>query len=245
MPTRHILPLLLAALVVAPALAGPAVRLSPILPEVSKHLQEGEQDIQRNVFPMACAHARLVLLDPEIKIQVQFQGVPNSEHDRCLRILDSATAQWEKDLLGDVRFVRVPDGQTSNVVVRFRPSVMMKSEPVAGYVNWKRTIDTKPDGSVTARFTADLQIRVRNLDGNPMPTDAMRHATMHEFGHVLGLDDSPREGDVMGPLDIDHPVTGPTILEIQTVQAIRAQAAQIIDKANSTPPPAPSKPSGT
>ena len=59
----------------------------------------------------------------------------------------------------------------------------------------------------------------------------MRHAAMHEFGHVLGLDDSPREGDVMGPLDIDHPVSAPSALEVQTVLSFRAQAQQIIDEA--------------
>jgi hypothetical protein len=224
--------LLLAALIAAPAPAGSPVRLSPVLPEVNRHLQEGEADVQQNIFPMACAHARLVLLDPEIKVAVLFQGVPPAEHDKCLRLLDSATAEWEKDLEGDVHFVRVPEGQTSTVVVRFRPSVLMKSEPVAGYVNWKRAIDSKPDGTVSSHFTADLQIRVRNLDGSPMPYNAMRHATMHEFGHVLGLDDSPHEGDVMGPLDIDHPVAAPTALEIQTVRSIRAEAEDILQKAS-------------
>lgn len=234
MHARHYLPLFLAALIAAPAPAGSPMRLSPVLPEVNKHLEMGQADIEKSTFAMACAHARLVLLDPEIRISVLFQNVSPNEHDKCLKILDAATAEWEKDLPGDVHFVRVPDGQTSNVVVRFRPSVLMKSEPVAGYVNWKREIETKTDGTVASHFSADLQIRVRNLDGAPMPTNAMRHAAMHEFGHVLGLDDSPREGDVMGPLDIDHPVSAPTSLEIQTVRSIRTEAAQIIQEA-STP----------
>jgi predicted Zn-dependent protease len=195
---------------------------------VNKHLEEGQADLASNTPGMAKAHARLVVIGPEIKFSVLFQNVAPNQHEKCLNVLKSAMDEWEKDLQGDLRFTRLPDDQTADVVVRFRPSVSMKGEPVAGYVNWKRALIDHSGGKVDARFSADLQIRVRNLDGNPMPQNAMRHAAMHELGHVLGLDDSPREGDVMGPLDIDNPVSAPTPLEIQTVKSIRSQAEQII-----------------
>ena len=67
-------------------------------------------------------------------------------------MLDSALTEWETVLQGQIQFVRVPEGQTANVVVRFRPSVTMKDEPVAGYVNWKRSIDNNPDGTVSTRL---------------------------------------------------------------------------------------------
>ncbi len=231
MHARHYLPLFLAAFIAAPAPAGPPLRLSPVLPEVTKHLEEGQADLASSTFEMAKAHAHLVMVGPEIRVSFLFQNVPNGQHQKCLQTLDSALSEWERVLEGDVHFVRVPEGQTSNVVVRFRPSVTMKNEPVAGYVNWKRSIENRPDGKVTTTFTADLQIRVRNLDGAAMPANAMRHAAMHEFGHVLGLDDSPKEGDVMGPLDVDNPVSSPSPLEVQTVRSLRSQAAQILQQA--------------
>jgi hypothetical protein len=209
--------------------------MAPVLPEVSRHLQEGQADIESNTLPMARAHARLVLLAPEVQVETLFQGVPAAQHEKCLHVLDSALAQWQSELQGEVRFVRVPDGQIADVIVRFRPNVTMGNEQVAGYVNWKRSIDRSADGTINPRFTADVQIRSTNLDGSPMPSNAMRHAAIHEFGHVLGLDDSPHEGDVMGPLDIDHPVSAPSPLEVQTVLSFRAQAQRIMDEATVTP----------
>ena len=232
MPGRLLLPLIVLALSTVTAPAVPPTRLSPILPEVSKHLAEGHADVSSNTMPMAKAHAELVLLGQDIKLSVLFQGVPAKQQAACLKTLDSATAQWEQVLDDGVHFVRVGKGEASNVTVRFRPSVMMKNEPVAGYVNWKRAIKTAPDGTVASDFTADLQIRVKNLDGAPMPENAMRHAAMHELGHVLGLDDSPREGDVMGPLDVENPVSCPTPLEAQTVKALRSEASEILEQAS-------------
>ncbi|HWD41605.1 MAG TPA: matrixin family metalloprotease [Fimbriimonas sp.] len=225
------LPFLLLAVAAVPAPARMSVKTAPVLPEVNKQLEDGRADVENNTLTLAMAHAQLVLLGSEIKYSVLFQGVSKSQQAGCLRALKYATGQWKSLLDGALTFTQIPDGQPSNIVVRFRPTVVMKGEQVAGYVNWKRSVDSESDGSVHAQFNADLQIRVKELDGGAMPENAMRHAVMHEMGHVLGLDDSPNVGDVMGPLDIAHPVAAPTALEVQTVKSLRAEAAEIIQKA--------------
>jgi predicted Zn-dependent protease len=236
----RLLPVFLIALIGAPAVAAAPARLSPVLPEVTKHLQEGFADVVNNTPVMARAEAQLILLDNQVKYSVSFENVPEKQRAQCMTCLRSAMAEWEHDLDGTIQFSQVPSvsGKTTGtsarepaeVTVRFRPSVTMKKEQVAGYVNWSRTLNASEDGTVSAKFSADLQIRVKDLDGRRMPPEAMRHAAMHELGHVLGLDDSPTEGDVMGPLDIENPVSAPTNLEIQTVKSLRSQANEILDK---------------
>lgn len=234
MDGRPYLPLIVLALAVAPASANAPAKLSPVLPEVNRHLQEGLADVTTST-PMARAHAQLILLDNEVDYAVLFQGVAANEQKRCLECLHSAMREWEHELDGTIKFVEIPATPASEIIVRFRPTVNMDKEPVAGYVNWSRTLSRAADGAVKSDFKADLQIRSRDLEGKAMPKDAMRHAAMHELGHVLGLDDSPREGDVMGPLDIDHPVSAPSPLEVNTVKDLRSRANEILDKAASQP----------
>ena len=50
---------------------------------------------------------------------------------------------------------------------------------------------------------------------------------IHELGHVLGLNDSPRVGDIMGPLDLRKPVTTLGVDEVQALRDIRESAAEI------------------
>jgi hypothetical protein len=232
MERRHSCALvILGLLAVSTAVGDSPAKLSPVLPEVTKQLADGEADVQTSTFSLARAHARLVLLDKEVIYSVTFDGVPDKQKKGCLSCLQSAIQEWERDLNGTIQFTQCRPKDTANVVIHFKPVVTMQKEQVAGYVNWSRKLKTDEDGSVSADFKADLQLRVNDLEGKRMPAVAMRHAAMHELGHVLGLDDSPNEGDVMGPLDVENPVSAPTPLEIETVRSLRAEASQILDKA--------------
>jgi hypothetical protein len=107
----------------------------------------------------------------------------------------------------------------------------MGKEPVAGFANWKRRIQTDGDKVVSATVTADLQIRTINLDGRPMPSDAMTHEVMHEVGHVLGLEDCDYLGELMGPLDVRRPVEAPLAHEADAVRDLRDEARRLKSQA--------------
>jgi hypothetical protein len=103
----------------------------------------------------------------------------------------------------------------------------MGQEQVAGFTSWQRKIETDSPHSSQMTFHADMQLRDRDLDYRPMSFEAMRHEACHETGHVLGLDDSDRRGDLMGPLEITHPVSGPTTIEADSVRSLREEAKEI------------------
>jgi predicted Zn-dependent protease len=219
------------ALALCAALASPSAtdpsRNATLLPEVQKHLEDA-RDCSTNGTPdVAAAHANLILINDEVTYEIEYVDVSDRLKGRCKKALEGALDAWEKALEDTVTFRAVTDPSKADVIIRFRPSVMMGREEVAGYANWKRTL--KADGAKVQEvsFKSDLQIRTINLDGNPMPQECIRHEIAHEFGHVLGLDDSETTGDLMGPLDTSHPVGGPKVFESAAVRRLRDEAHKL------------------
>jgi predicted Zn-dependent protease len=65
------------------------------------------------------------------------------------------------------------------------------------------------------------------LNFKAMPMESMRHEMMHEIGHVLGLEDTESTGAIMGPLDMNRPVSRPLPHEVKAVWDIRLEASRI------------------
>lgn len=206
----------------------PATHAVSLLPEVQKQLDDARQCTTNGTPEVAAAHANLILVDDEVTYELEFDSaVPNGLRGRCKRAFDSAIGSWQKALENTVTFKAVTDPDKAEMVIRFKPSVLMGREEVAGYVNWKRTLKADAGKVQEVGFKSLLQIRTENLDGNPMPIDCVRHEVAHEVGHVLGLDDSDRTGDLMGPLDIEHPVGGPQPYESAAVRKLRDEAHRL------------------
>lgn len=222
--------LLLAASVAAYPAAAPAnggARVAPLLPEVTKHLDQARDAVRSGKGGLAGAHAEMVLIGDEVRFAVRFENVPESLRANSRKALEEALGAWERSLGESVRFVEVADPANAHVQVRFKRDVYMGKEPVAGFANWKRIIRTDGPDVVESRFTADLQIRTMNLDGKAMPAAAMRHEVMHEFGHVLGLEDCDHTGILMGPLDVRKPVSAPLPHETAAVRDLRDEARRV------------------
>ena len=225
--SRQIL-LLVAVLTALPALAVNGARKAVLLPEVNQHLEQARNELSNGRDEIAAAHADMVLIGDEVSYFVKFEeGVPKKLENKCKVALTSAFEAWEKSLGDTVTFVPVTDASKANIQVRFKRDVLMGKEPVAGFANWKRRITTDGDKVLTETVTADLQIRTINLDGRPMPSDAMTHEVMHEVGHVLGLEDCEHLGELMGPLDVRRPVEAPLAHEASAVRDLREEARRL------------------
>ena len=224
---RRLLPPLTLALLtaLAPARAGFGTYIAPVLPEVERHLADGWACV-RDDPALARAHAMAVLGGEDVAVSVDLSEVQASRRTACRAAVDGALDAWNDALGDDARIYRADERQRSGIVVRFQRDVREKGAPVAGYVNWKRVADERGGG-----ITGTVQIRDENLDGSPMPMRAMRHIVLHEIGHLLGLDDSGREGEAMGPLNVSRPVAAPTEAEAEAVRDHRADAARLLRKA--------------
>ncbi len=223
------IPVLLATLAIAlptaPAnVSGSAV---PVLNEVTSHLHEAQKCFDKGTFALAAAHAEMVLVDEELSVHYKFQNVPDNIHPTAVKAMEEAFKGWEESLKGSIKFKLTNDEEAADVVIRFKPDVRMGREPVAGFANWKRVIDKDANGNIISKFTSDLQIRTMTLNFKPMPQEALRHEIMHELGHVLGLEDTESTGDIMGPLDMNKPVSKPRPHESKAVWDIRFLATKI------------------
>jgi hypothetical protein len=220
--------LLVGALLVGlPAYAANHALRSRLLPEINEHLDTAREEMAARRTHLASAHADMVLIGDRLAYRVQFdEDVANRERMRCIDSLRRALDNWEEALDHTIEFVE-SDRADTPITIQFRPHVKMGHEPVAGYATWKRRIDLDGDRVFKARVTATLQIRTQNLNDKPMPAAAMTHEVMHEMGHVLGLEDRDRVGELMGPLNVRRPVANPSRQEANAVMDAREEAREI------------------
>lgn len=220
-----------AAMMAVPALAGTPVHSAPLLPEVESQMDKAYNCMNARSLGEAVAHAELVLVGQQVTYSLRFSDMSTQAQKRCTDAFVGAAKSWESELEGSVHFRQSADPATADVAVSFKPCIEMRGQEIAGYVNWKRTITTSGTGDIKWKYHANMQIRTVNVDQAPMSFESMRHAAMHELGHVLGLDDSDQQGDVMGPLNVRCPVTAPKPHEVMAVHDLRIRAEQLRDDA--------------
>ena len=232
MNTRSLLVVVAALAALAPASTGNGTEAlrGRLLPDLPEHLEYATKDVQRGQVADAMAHIDLILMS-HLHYRLNFVNVPEEIQPECTAAFRDAVAMWERALGKDCDIEEAKYGEPAEIQVTFQHDVQQNGAEVAGYVTWRRKVVLGSDGVPKMDLTSDVRVRTVKPDGSAMLLEHMRHTSAHELGHVLGLDDSPFYGDIMGPLDVAHPVADFDAAELENLRAVRLEAEKVREQA--------------
>jgi predicted Zn-dependent protease len=193
---------------------------TPLLSELSEIMGYAHTSIDRGDLAGASAYADLILMNRPIRIQVSFDKDSRARRAECVAAAREAIWNWERTLNQEVRFVFISDPKRADVKLRFASNLDFVASDIAGHCDYRREIVGDQ-----AQIKAKIYALTVMPSGEAMHKEHLRHTVMHEFGHVLGLEDSTESEAIMGPLDFANPVTAIQSTEVDLLQAIRAEAA--------------------
>jgi len=196
----------------------------PLLREVQQHLDLAHRCANAGQVESAFAHASVVSPDHRLRVRIDCQEIPAPAQGLYRNAVAGAFRLWES-ALGEKLF-EVSETGHPDLVIHFQPNVSDKGIEVCGHSQWTRGV-LSPDSNPTVVLTADVMVRMLKPGGEALDYYQLRACAAHELGHVLGLDDSPTTGDVMGKMDFSHPVLTIRPDEVAQLIVARQEAASI------------------
>ena len=195
------------------------------------HLDHAQQALLYGHANEATAYAEMILLKRDITVYVDATNVPWQIKEDAATALRDAAVNWEDSLGREIkfRFVQNPD---ADLVVYYTEGLKFDGKESAGTTRWSRNVMDLGSDQYQYKVNASILLRTYTPYGQMMNYKQMVNTAGHELGHDLGLEDSPRQGDIMGPLRLDRPVERPAPAETQSLLAVRQQADLILQKIN-------------
>ena len=209
--------------------SGETGRDRRIQSRIYDHLDRAERAFSDGRSEEAMACAEMVLLKRDITVFVDDRNVPWQIKESADRALRLAAINWEDALNREIRFRYVPRAY-ADVVIRYSDGMRHGGREAAGTVQWSRQVINLGSDSYSYKVTAHITLRTHAPNGAMMSQRQMLHTAGHELGHILGLEDTGKQGELMGPLRLDRPVQRATKNEVDSLWDIRRRADLILQR---------------
>ena len=193
------------------------------------HLASAEKAYSYGHTSEATAYAEMILLRRAITVYVDEANAPWEIRGEASKALRDSMVNWEDALNGDVKF-RIVNYPGADVTIKYAGEMRYDGKNAAGTARWSRSVMSLGSGQYEYQVTATITLRTHTPQGSRMSYKQMLHTAGHELGHVLGLEDSARQGELMGPLRLDKPVERATSKERESLVSFREQADLILQK---------------
>lgn len=197
------------------------------LPDLRAHFTRANESLKGGDFLGALAQSDAILLSESLTVYFDFSGVSADRQSEYRAIFYEALGMWSSVVGSQVRLVETARRSDASVVVGFRGSVQGYAAQVGGHTNWRRMVRRLDDGTYDVDFKASVAVRTVAPNGQAMNRAQLKHICAHEIGHLLGLDDSDRIGDVMGPLVLNRPASKVSASELESLRKLREAALEI------------------
>ncbi|MBS1707136.1 MAG: matrixin family metalloprotease [Armatimonadetes bacterium] len=210
--------------VVATCLAVSGAHLRYLQPKMVAELAKAASQVEAGSLEEADARLDLVLVRGKVNISLDTARLTIAERVAAEKAFADAVDMWRQELGDDVTFQVVPQEMAQ---VRFRWSDgQAVGGRCAGHAVWSRQVWRAGEG-FRSDLSADVELALYGSDGGNLPQESLVQAAAHELGHILGMDDTGRRGDLMGPVRPGRPVSQLSSHEREALDALRSEGKEL------------------
>ncbi len=192
-----------------------------IQPKVLDELGRAAERLDAGAYDEAEARLDLVLAKTPLAVSLDTRGLAVADQVKAMKALQDAVALWRSEL-GDEAIFQIVPREMAQVRVVWTEGQLYGGR-CAGQALWSRQAWSS-GGRFHSEISADIEIATRDADGRTFPEASLTQAAAHELGHVLGMDDSGRKGDLMGPVRVSSPVLALSTREQEAIDGLRTRA---------------------
>lgn len=133
-----------------------------------------------------------------------------------------ALKAWEDALGSDDPIRLVSDNDAPEIRIQFVDKVPRSGHDALGLIELKKEYRWNRSRYETI-VSGTIYIQT-HFERSPLDAIQFSEVIAHELGHLLGLEDMPNTGQLMGPMLLEKPVVQPNRREVGAVQFVRNQA---------------------
>jgi hypothetical protein len=185
-----------------------------------KALNEASEAHQKRDHQLALALLHGVFYKGGVKVAVdpKFPAPNQAAREGLGRSLST----WSTTLEGDSPIQFINDASAADVKIQFVDKVPRSGHDALGLIELKKEYRWNRL-RYEIEITGTIYIQT-HFDKNPLDATQYSEVIAHELGHLLGLDDMPNPGQLMGPMIVNQPIPNPNKRESYAVQILRHQA---------------------